>query len=162
LCPDELFFPLQVGFQSFEDITPFLNSSLGVSFEPEEWSDLSCHIFTSEVPGMSEALADLRDAFRIVALSNTIEAHWEFLLERYPIFDLLDGWVVSYTEGTAKPDPAIYHAVTDRYCNGRLPIYYTDDIPQYVEAANSLGWEAGVFTNAANLKEEVEKRFCLS
>jgi len=93
-----------------------------------------------------------------VALSNTEEVHWAFVLEKYPIFELLDGWVVSYKEGVTKPDPAIYSAVVDRYCNGRLPFFYTDDSPLYVEAARHLGWEAEVFSDAAHFKEDLRRR----
>ena len=155
---DELFFPVYVGTQSWGDILHVLNNALGFFLESQEWRELWCRIFTGEVPGMREALAELKSEFRLVALSNTEEVHWTFILQKYPILKLLDGWIVSYTEGVAKPDPAIYEAVVDRYCDGRLPVFYTDDTPRYVEAARRLGWEAEVFTDAAHFKEEIRKR----
>ncbi len=155
---DRLFFPVIVGRQSLSDTLKVLNTALGLSLDLQEWRELWCCIFTGEVPGMRKALTGLKSEFRLVGLSNTDEVHWTFLLQKYPIFELLDGWVVSYTEGVAKPDPAIYGAVVDRYCNGQLPAFYTDDIKQYVEAARRLGWEAEVFTDAAHFKEETKKR----
>ncbi len=155
---DKLFFPVYVGTQSWRDILQVLNSALGISLEFQEWGELWCRIFTGEVSGMREALTELRSEFRLVALSNTEEVHWRFLLRRYPIFELLDGWVVSYTEGVAKPDPAIYQALMDRYCDGQLPVFYTDDTPQHVEAARRLGWQAEVFSGAAHFKEEIRRR----
>lgn len=155
---DKLFFPLYVGRQSWEDILQVLNTALGLSLAPQEWHGLWCRIFTGEVPGMREALAELKSDFRLVALSNTEHVHWTFLVQNYPILGLLDGWVVSYKEGVAKPDPAIYGAVVDRYCDGRLPVFYTDDIPRYVEAARRLGWDAEVFSDAARFKEEITRR----
>ncbi len=155
---DRLFFPVIVGRQSLSDTLKGLNTALGLSLDLQEWRQLWCRIFTGEVPGMRKALTELKSEFRLVGLSNTDEVHWTFLLQKYPIFELLDGWVVSYTEGVAKPDPAIYGAVVDRYCNGQLPAFYTDDIKQYVEAARRLGWEAEVFTDAAHFKEETKKR----
>jgi len=155
---DRLFFPVIVGRQSLSDTLKVLNTALGLSLDLQEWRELWCRIFTGEVPGMRKALTELKSEFRLVGLSNTDEVHWTFLLQKYPIFELLDGWVVSYTEGVAKPDPAIYGAVVDRYCNGQLPAFYTDDIKQYVEAARRLGWEAEVFTDAAHFKEETKKR----
>jgi FMN phosphatase YigB (HAD superfamily) len=155
---DKLFFPLYVGRQSWEDILQVLNTALGFSLAPQEWCGLWCRIFTGEVPGMREALSELKSDFRLVALSNTEEVHWTFLVQNYPIFELLDGWVVSYTEGVAKPNPAIYGVVMDRYCDGRVPVFYTDDIPLYVEAARRLGWEAEVFSDAARFKEEITRR----
>jgi FMN phosphatase YigB (HAD superfamily) len=155
---DRLFFSVIVGRQSLSDTLKVLNTALGLSLDLQEWRELWCRIFTGEVPGMRKALTELKSEFRLVGLSNTDEVHWTFLLQKYPIFELLDGWVVSYTEGVAKPDPAIYGAVVDRYCNGQLPAFYTDDIKQYVEAARRLGWEAEVFTDAAHFKEETKKR----
>jgi len=155
---DKLFFPIYVGTQSWGDILQVLNSALGISIEPQEWTELWCRIFTGEVPGMREVLTELKSEFHLVALSNTEEVHWTFLVRKYPIFELLDGWVVSYTEGVAKPDPAIYRVLMDCYCDGQLPVFYTDDTPQYVEAARGLGWQAEVFTDAAHFKEEIRRR----
>ena len=155
---DKLFFPLYVGKRSLEDILQIINRTLGLFLGYEEWRELWCRILTGEVPGMRQVLAELKSEFYLVALSNTEEVHWAFVLEKYPIFELLDGWVVSYKEGVTKPDPAIYSAVVDRYCNGRLPFFYTDDSPLYVEAARHLGWEAEVFSDAAHFKEDLRRR----
>ena len=155
---DALFFPLQVGKQSWDAFYPVLSRALGVSMSPGEWRELCCGIFTGEVPGMRDVLVELKNRFSLVALSNTIEVHWTFLLREYPIFELLDGWVVSYTAGAEKPDPAIYRAVVDRYCDGRAPFFYTDDMAQYVEAARCLGWNAEVFRDSSGFMEDIQQR----
>lgn len=155
---DKLFSPIYVGACSWGDILKELNRALGFSLEPGEWEGLWCQILRGEVPGMREALAELKGEFRLVALSNTEEVHWTHALRNYPIFKLLDGWVVSYREGVAKPDPVIYQTLVDRYCNGRLPFFYIDDILRNVEAARHLGWDAEVFSDAAQFREEIEKR----
>lgn len=155
---DKLFSPIYVGACSWGDILKELNRALGFSLEPGEWEELWCQILRGEVPGMREALAELKGEFRLVALSNTEEVHWTHALRNYPIFKLLDGWVVSYREGVAKPDPVIYQTLVDRYCNGRLPFFYIDDILRNVEAARHLGWDAEVFSDAAQFREEIEKR----
>jgi len=153
-----LFLPLYTGMSSGMDILHTINQSLGLSLKAEEWRELWCRILTGEVPGMREVLSELMSDFRFVALSNTDEIHWIYALEKYPIFQLLDGWVVSYVEGITKPNPAIYSMVVNRYCNGRLPFFYTDDSPTYIEAARQLGWEAEVFIDAERFKEEIIKR----
>jgi FMN phosphatase YigB (HAD superfamily) len=152
---DELFLPVQTGEISFHDFIPTLNSSLGVSISPDEWFDLCCSIFTSEVLGMKELILQLKPDYVLVALTNTIPEHWNFLLGNYPILELMDGFVVSYKEGLAKPDPAIYQVVMDRYCKGRLPHFYTDDTLEYVEAARRLSWRSEVFTNPLQFKKDV-------
>jgi len=152
---DRLFLPVQRGESSMDDIIPELNASLGVSMAPSEWHALSCSIFTGEVPGMKEVLLQLKPDFFLVALTNTVEEHWTFLLKTYEILKLMDSYVVSYLEGVAKPDPAIYQAVVDRYCDGGLPYFHTDDLPEYVEAARQMGWRSEVFRGPLQFKNEV-------
>jgi len=152
---DKLFLPLQTGEAALDDIIPELNASLGVSLAPYEWHALSCSIFTGEIPGMKEILRELKNDFLLVALTNTVEVHWTFLLKTYDILNLMDGYIVSYLEGVAKPDPAIYRAVVDRYCDGGLPYYHTDDLPEYVEAARRMGWWSQVFRSPSQFRSEV-------
>jgi 2-haloacid dehalogenase len=152
---DKLFLPVQTGESSMDDIIPELNASLGVSMSPSEWHALSCSVFTGEVPGMKEVLLQLKRDFLLVALTNTVEVHWTFLLKSYEILKLMDGYIVSYLEGIAKPDPAIYQLVVDRYCDGGLPYFHTDDLPEYVEAARQMGWRSEVFKSPLQFKNEV-------
>jgi FMN phosphatase YigB (HAD superfamily) len=155
---DSIFYPLQVGKQEWGTIPQVLNRTFGASLDSEQWRNLCCSIFVGEVPGMRDVLADLSSDFKLIAFSNTIEVHWECVLQKYPIFQLLDGWVVSYQEELIKPDAAIYRAVSDRYCNGRPPFYFTDDTLENVEAAKNLGWDAEVFRDAATFAAQIEKR----
>jgi len=152
---DKFFLPVQTGEISLDDIIPALNTSVGVSITPDAWRDLLCSIFTGEVPGMKEMLSELKTDFLLVALTNTIEVHWAFLLKTYEILNLFDGYIVSYKEGVAKPDPAIYQAVMDRYCDGGLPYFHTDDTPEYVEAARRMGWRSEVFRGPLKFKNEI-------
>jgi 2-haloacid dehalogenase len=152
---DKLFLPVQTGESSMDDIVPELNASLGVSMSPSEWHDLSCSVFTGEVPGMKQVLRELKRDFFLVALTNTVEVHWTFLLKTYDILKLMDGTIVSYLEGLAKPDPAIYKLVEDRYCDGGRPHFHTDDLPEYVEAARQMGWRSEVFRSPLQFKNEV-------
>ena len=99
-----LFFPVYVGTQSWRDVLQTINRALGFSLESQEWLELWCRIFTGEVAGMREVLAELKSEFCLVGLSNIDEAHWTFMLKKFPIFKL-DGWVVSYSERVANRIP---------------------------------------------------------
>ena len=129
---------------------------LGATLSLEAWKALWCSIIIGEMPGMREALVALKPEFHLVALSNTIEVHWTYLLETYPIFALLDGWVVSYREGAVKPDPVIFKRLQDRYCRGRIPFFFTDDTALHVEAARKLGWPAKVFQDATDFLTSID------
>ena len=151
----QLFSAVYTGERHPDDIRLAVNAALHLSIKREEWSQLWCAIFTGEVPGMREALSGLRQEFRFVALSNTDGLHWAYLLETFPIFRLLEGWILSHEAGRAKPDPAVYRMLQHRYCNGHVPVYYTDDIPAYVDAARRLGWRAEVFQGADHFESQV-------
>jgi len=157
LLLDRLFLPVLTGETSFDEIIPALNAYFDISIAPKEWRDLCCSIFTGEMPGMKEILSQLKTEFFLVALTNTIEVHWTFLLETYEIFNLIDGYVVSYKEGMVKPSPAIYQTDENRYCNGGVPYFHTDDTPEYVEAARRMGWQSEVFRSPFQFKNEVQK-----
>jgi len=132
---DTMFLPLYVGQRSWPDLLKTINQALGLSLAFDEWREIWCSIILGEVPGMRQALNELKGEFTLVALSNTDEVHWNYILNNYPISQLLDGWVVSFEQGMIKPDPAMYQSVVDRYCDGRPPFFYTDDSPRYVEEA---------------------------
>jgi 2-haloacid dehalogenase len=155
---DTMLFPLYVGEHSWPETLETVNRALGLSLNGDEWREIWCSIITGEVRGMSQALAELKDDFTLVALSNTDEVHWNYVLDTYPILHLLDGWVVSFEEGMMKPDAAIYTRAANRYCNAGLPFFYTDDSPQFVNAARRLGWDAEVFIDAAHFRQEVSRR----
>jgi FMN phosphatase YigB (HAD superfamily) len=154
---ESLFDPLQVGSGTWHDIPPALNHALGIVLPPEEWKDLWCSSIIGEMPGMREALTGLKTGFRLIALSNTIAVHWDYLLKKFPIFSLLDGWIVSYLEGTAKPDPGIFKSLQNRYCNGRPPFFFTDDTDRHIETARKLGWPAKVFQGVADFTAAVDR-----
>lgn len=155
---DTMFLPLFIGEHSWLDTLDTINQVLGLSLNGDEWREIWCSIITGEVPGMNQALAELKDQFTLVALSNTDEVHWNYVLATYPVVKHLDGWVVSFEEGVMKPDPAIYKRLADRYGNGKPPFFYTDDSPAFVDAARGLGWDAEVFIDAAHFKEQVARR----
>ena len=155
---ESLFSHVYVGKSSWEAILPAINSALGLSLTIGEWHALWCQIIKAEVPGMRQVLSELKKEFRLVALSNTDKVHWDFAFHTFPVFALLDGWVVSYEEGFAKPDPALYHALVERHCSGRLPFLYVDDILENVETARSLGWQAEVFRDANRFQKEINRR----
>ena len=98
---DTMLQPLYVGKRSWLEILETINQALGLSLKGDEWREIWCSIITGEVPGMRQALSELKNEFRFVALSNTDEVHWNYILGTYPTFQLLDGWVVSFEEGMA-------------------------------------------------------------
>lgn len=96
---------------------------------------------------------------RRVLLSNTNALHWEFITQRFPeILEPFDDLCVSHEIGCEKPDPEIY-AWVERLTNAAPQEHlFVDDIPVYVEAARSRGWDAVLFTGARMFANDLRTR----
>lgn len=95
---------------------------------------------------------------RLVLLSNTSPAHFEFVQQNFPVLDLFDDYVLSYKVGALKPEPAIYEAALARINCPPDRCFYTDDILPYIEAGRTHGLQAEQFTSSAALRGHLTAR----
>ena len=75
-----------------------------------------------------------------------------------PIFELFDDIVVSGEECVAKPDPRIYEIAEKRFGHPPEALFFTDDNPHNIAAAQERGWRTHLFTDAASLEAELIRR----
>ncbi len=153
---EEINASMQRGKLAWAQAIKILNRSLCISVSEKEWIDLYNGVLTHEIVRMREVLSDLKKTYRLVALSNTDEIHWSYLLKTFPIYALLDGWIVSHQEKVVKPGSAIYRIFMKRYCNNGFPAFFTDDMPENVEMARKLGWRAEIFVDAEHFIEHIK------
>jgi 2-haloacid dehalogenase len=113
--------------------------------------------FAVSVPGpMDETVAvvdDLRDSgVRLLALTNWSGELFPLVRHRLTFLDDFEAVVVSGDEGLAKPDPALFRVLVDRY--GVVPeeTVYVDDVQRNVDAAAAMGFRAYLFTDAQALR----------
>jgi len=108
------------------------------------------------VPG-THALVRRLHAARVplFALTNFGAEFFARFRPTQPIFELFEDIVVSGVECMAKPDPRIYAIAERRF--GRAPgeLFFTDDNPANVAAAQARGWHAHLFESAAGLEAEL-------
>ncbi len=91
-------------------------------------------------------------------LSNTCEAHWNWIVELgYP---QVLGWfspiILSYEIKCMKPNAQIYLEAQRLAGHPASRIFFTDDRLENIEAAQKAGWKAEVFVNADRLQETVQ------
>ncbi len=88
-------------------------------------------------------------------LSNTCQAHWQWLLrQRYAaIHGPFHSVILSYEHGAMKPHQSLYRIAEDR--TGVVPeaILFFDDRLENVAAAINSGWQAHRFTDAKTARE---------
>ena len=124
----------------------------------EQLRHAASDIFTP-TEGIREIVLALKRAqYRLVLLSNTSIAHYEFIRSRWDLLDPFDELVLSYQVGAIKPEPAIFEAAIKAIRCRREEAFYTDDMPAYVEVGRSHGLDAEVFTSAAELRRHLAVR----
>ncbi|MFK7777708.1 MAG: HAD-IA family hydrolase, partial [Gimesia sp.] len=89
---------------------------------------------------------------------NTCISHFEFIWNQYDVLQRFDDYVVSYEAGAIKPEPGIFeHALKKIQCAPE-EAFYTDDISDYVREARKRKIQAEVFTDTANLIDQLAFR----
>lgn len=109
------------------------------------------------VDGTHEIVRRLHGAgVPLFCLTNFGDEFWAKFCPTQPIFDLFEDIVVSGTERVAKPDPRIYEITEARAGREGSDLFFTDDNPANIEAAQARGWDAHLFTDAASLNAQLE------
>jgi glucose-1-phosphatase len=77
-------------------------------------------------------------------LSNTCEAHWNWILQqRYPqVLERFHPVVLSFEAKSMKPDAEIYRIATEQAGRDPETIFFVDDRHDNVEGAQRAGWRA--------------------
>jgi len=132
----------------------------GTASDPARLAHAASDMFALKVE-MLPVLAGLeRIGCPAGVLSNTSAVHWEHLLRGG--YAILPGrfahHVLSYEVGAMKPAATIYSAAAARAGVPPERIFFCDDIPAHVDAARQAGWDAEVFTTAADLVGALARR----
>ena len=93
-------------------------------------------------PGAVELLTLLRPRFRLAALSNSNELHWDRNTNDLGVTGLFEVAISSHQVGLYKPDPKIYLTALDRLGASPDSVMFFDDVPANVVAASALGIRA--------------------
>ncbi len=105
-------------------------------------------------------VAALRGAgCRLGILSNTCEAHWQYIQSAdYSILRLFQLTVLSFDEHTSKPSRGIYQAATRRSGFAAGELFFVDDRPDNVQGARDAGLDAVHYESPWQLAGELRKR----
>jgi 2-haloacid dehalogenase len=113
--------------------------------------------FNETVPGPVAGTHDLvrrlaDQGVPLFCLTNFGDEFWQMFRPTQPIFDHFEDIIVSGVEKVAKPDPQIYEITEARAGREGHQLFFTDDNPANIAAARARGWDAHLFTDAANLE----------
>ena len=119
----------------------------------EIWSGIFRHTLVPD-----SILQGLAARYRLLLMSNTNALHFEMIRRNYPLIRHFHDLILSYEVKAMKPSPEIYQAAVARAACRPEECFFTDDIPEYVEAARRLGIDAVQFQSAGQLEEELKQR----
>jgi glucose-1-phosphatase len=146
-----------IGWADFHDE---FSARTGTRSDPDVLAAAAADMFWLNVPILPVVAALERSRIPIGILSNTCDIHWRHLLGlRWGI--LPGGFreiVLSYEEGSSKPDSRIFEVAAARAGVAPDRIFFCDDLPEHVAAARAAGWDAEVFTSAAVLARDLGRR----
>ena len=110
------------------------------------------------VEGTTELVDELREAdIRVLGLTNWAAENFHEAARSAPVIDRLEDILVSGREGLAKPDPAIYALLIERFGLEPERTVFIDDTVVNVEAAERAGLVALHFTDAARLRADLRQ-----
>jgi glucose-1-phosphatase len=117
----------------------------------EQFCEAISNIFMPN-SSMVPIISSLKEqGFKLVLLSNTCEAHFEYMQRKYPVLKHFDEAVLSYRVKARKPDREIFEkAILTAGCEPH-EIFYTDDVHEYVAVARQLGIDAEQYINTQML-----------
>lgn len=88
---------------------------------------------------MAELMQSLKKRYKLYLLSNTNEAHWQFIDTAYQVNRHFEELILSYEVGHVKPKHDIYHEVLKRSGMRAEQCVFIDDLPPNVAAAAEVG-----------------------
>jgi len=166
--PDEIFnlFFDSVLTASFEEgrITPeefFLKirETLNLKLNYEGFLPIWNEIFflTEENRALYGLARALKERYKIALLSNVNTLHFDYLKNKFPIFDAFHYLITSFEAGYRKPHPLIYKQALDMLgVSSPCEVFYTDDRVDLIEEAKGLGIQSFIFKNVGKLKHDLE------
>ena len=121
------------------------------------WSNRSEEMIGGVDAASVEVLSAVRETGRpCYALTNMEAETYPLRLKRFPFLGWFDGTVVSGREGVAKPEPAIFRRLLDRFGLTPSTTLMIDDTSENLEAAGKLGIQTVLFRSPRQLRAELE------
>lgn len=114
----------------------------GVTVQPERFLQGFRTWSRCLLPGAEALLDVLRPRFRLAALSNSNELHWERNSNDIGITGLFELAISSHQVGVSKPNPAIYEAALYHLRVPPHAVMFFDDVQANVDTAVRLGMHA--------------------
>ena len=116
-------------------------AEIGFRGSPEEFVRIWCEIFAVNAP-MTATLQRAATRLPLYLLSNTSGLHKDHLFATYPIFNLFQDGVYSYSARSSKPERRIFEIAIEHLDLDPAQTFYIDDLKANIDTANALGFRS--------------------
>ena len=158
LASTDLVHRFESGLVEPKDFVAELSRLLDLHVSYAQFCEIWSSIFLPDPLIPESLLAGIRQRFRLLLLSNTNAIHFEMLERTYPLLGQFHDKVLSYRVRAMKPSPAIYREAIARAACRPEECFFTDDIADYVAAAQREGMDAVQFESRAQIEREMLAR----
>ncbi len=146
---------------------PFAEGVAELTMQHPEWAEAIgiyhtrwSEMIGGEIEGTAELVRRLKEAgYGVYGLTNWSMETYPIIRDRYEVFSLFDGVVVSGEEHLLKPDRRIYECLLDRYALKAAESVFLDDNADNVAGAEAAQMSAIRFENALQAERELKTRF---
>lgn len=141
---------LEKGELDFDGFHSIMCETLDVSLPMERFHLIWCDIFrvNSRMVALGRALSERYGTWLV---SNTSEAHYRWIVTRFPEILFYRGAALSYELGVMKPAAAYYEKAVCLFRVSARNCVFIDDLAENVEGAVRAGMTGIVFTDTDQL-----------
>jgi 2-haloacid dehalogenase len=120
----------------------------------DEWEKM----IGGAVEGMEQWITQLKlEGYRIYGLSNWSTETFPLVKDKYKVFSMMDGIVMSGEEKIGKPDVRLYQILLDRYELKAEECVFIDDRQSNITAGERIGIQGILFQSCKQAQEDFIK-----
>lgn len=140
---------LERGKISFEEFHSLMSGKIGLDITVQEFRDMWCDIFwpNPDVIRIGRALAQ---RYNVHLMSNTSEAHYEWIIRRFPEVVFYSKAALSYQLGCMKPEPEYYAKALELFDSDPASALFIDDLQENLDGAAFFGIRTIRFEGSEN------------
>ncbi len=138
---------------STDEFHAYLCASAKLNIGMPAFRDIWSSVFLPDMIVSEKLLAALKRRYPLILVSNTNEAHAEFIKSRYRVFEYFDHHILSYEVGSLKPDSHIFQCAIKASGLPPQALFFTDDREENIETAKRLGIQAHQFVSVPLLMD---------